>query len=139
MKLPKSTPIYVAIVVTTFAWLGNANPASAQNAVTDWDAIVITAARASAAPDSAAPAASDLYSARRLLSRNVTKSRNLEALKEWAQLEDLHGSAGATAYAALLDAMLRQNAPRNELVAVCRRGLEVSLRSEHFDSARMFA
>ena len=135
----KSTPIYVAIVVTTFAWLGSAKSAAAQNAVTDWNAIGIASARASAAPDSATPAASDFYSARRSLSRNIPKIQNLEALKEWAQLEDLHGSAGSTAYTALLDAMLRENTPPNEVVAVCRRGLEVSLRTEQFDSARMFA
>ena len=97
MKSPKSTPIYVAIVVTTFAWLGSANFAAAQNAVTDWNAIGITGARASATLGSASPATGDLYSARRLLSRNVPKSQDLEALKGWAQLEDLHGSAGPTA------------------------------------------
>lgn len=80
----------------------------------------------------------DLYSARRLLGQRARESNNVELLRRWAHLEDWYGSAGPQAYLALAGA-LSGGGDTGELIEVCRRGLEVSLREEQFDTARQFA
>ncbi|MBV9497788.1 MAG: hypothetical protein JO138_00295 [Acidobacteriaceae bacterium] len=81
----------------------------------------------------------DLYAARRFLYQHAPTSNSREMLSRWARLEDWYGSEAPEAYSRLLDTLLREKAPKEEIMEICHRGLLVCLREERFDVARRFA
>lgn len=92
------------------------------------------------AKESALESLGDWYGARRLLrERAKMAGSHIEFLKRRARLEDYYGSGGASAYLALLNALLDSGSPRVEVIETCRRGLLVALRTESFDAAESFA
>lgn len=91
------------------------------------------------AEEGALEARGDIYSARRFLYQNAPASNKRAMLSRWASLEDWYGSAAPEAYFVLTNTLVRENAPKEQILEICRRGLQVSLRDEHFDAARRFA
>ena len=84
-------------------------------------------------------AQTDLYSTRRFLYQHAPASNDRTMLSRWASLEDWYGSAAPEAYSLLTSTLVRENAPKERILEICRRGLQVSLRDERFDAARRFA
>jgi hypothetical protein len=84
-------------------------------------------------------AGGDLYSVRRFLYQNAPGSDNRDILSRWANVEDWYGSEAPDAYSPLLNTLIHENASKEEILAICSRGLQVGLRDERFDAARRFA
>ncbi|HZS53333.1 MAG TPA: hypothetical protein VFA65_02945 [Bryobacteraceae bacterium] len=82
---------------------------------------------------------SGLYSLRRSLCQQASVSNDPKLLKRWAVVEDWYGSASPQVYMRLLSTCPNDNTREEDLLQICRRGLQVSLREEQLDYAQKFA